>query len=95
MVGLGWEMIESYDVGSLPINGDVEVLRRGAAIYGSILRFLRGPEDAEVRSSKTFEERVLRSFLDKLRAGVDIPNYPQFRDMNLMFLEMLEGIERG
>lgn len=85
-------MIESYDVGSLPVDGDAEVLRRGAAIYGSILHFLRGPEDADVQASRTFEERILRSFLDKVRAGVDVPNYPQFRDMNEMFLSSMEGL---
>lgn len=88
-------MIRSYDVGSLPIDGDGETLNKGALIFTSILPFLWGPERAGVQQSRIFEEKVLQVFLDKLRSGVDIPNYPQFRDMNLMFLEMLEGIERG
>ena len=88
-------MIRSYDVGSLPIDGDDATLNRGATIYTSILPLLKCPDHAEVQETRIFEERVLRAFLDKLRSGIDVPNYPQFRDMNLMFLEMLEGIERG
>jgi 5-methyltetrahydropteroyltriglutamate--homocysteine methyltransferase len=33
----------------------------------------------------------VEAFIDKLRMGIDIPNYPQFRDMNRMFLELLRG----
>lgn len=43
--------------------------------------------------SDEFREAVVRGLLDKLRAGIDIPNYPQFRDMISMFTEMLEGVE--
>ena len=37
---------------------------------------------------------LLQALVDKLRAGVDIPNYPQFRDMNQMFLKLLRGVIR-
>jgi 5-methyltetrahydropteroyltriglutamate--homocysteine methyltransferase len=37
---------------------------------------------------------VLEGLLDKIRVGIDVPNYPQFRDMNEMFLSMIDGIER-
>jgi len=87
--------IKSYDVGSLPIDGDTELLSKGAIIFTSILPLLRGPDDPKVRSSRIFEEKIVQVFLDKLRAGIDVPNYPQFRDMSLMFLEMIEGIQRG
>ncbi|HDI53024.1 MAG TPA: hypothetical protein ENF89_02605 [Candidatus Bathyarchaeota archaeon] len=36
----------------------------------------------------------MRGLIDKLRAGLDIPNYPQFRDMNEMFLKLLRGLHR-
>jgi len=41
-----------------------------------------------------FEEKVAVGFLDKLKVGVDVPNYPQFRDMNEMFLESIAGLEK-
>lgn len=39
-----------------------------------------------------FENSVKSGFLDKARAGIDVPNYPQFRDMNEMFLNAINGI---
>lgn len=80
-------------MGSIPIDGDATILNHGATIYTSILPLLRGSDDPKVRSSKIFEEKVLQVFKDKLRSGADIPNYSQLRDMNLMFLEMMEGAE--
>lgn len=41
-----------------------------------------------------FEEKVAAGFVDKAKAGVDVPNYPQFRDMNEMFLESIAGLEK-
>jgi len=35
---------------------------------------------------------VVDGFIDKAQADIDIPNYPQYRDMTQMFLEMLEGV---
>lgn len=49
-------------------------------------RFLKDPE--------YFQQRVTESFVDKLRMGIDIPTYPQFRDMNEMFIEMMGGVEK-
>jgi 5-methyltetrahydropteroyltriglutamate--homocysteine methyltransferase len=40
------------------------------------------------------EEKVVASFMDKLKVGVDVPNYPQFRDINKMFLESIAGLEK-
>jgi 5-methyltetrahydropteroyltriglutamate--homocysteine methyltransferase len=37
---------------------------------------------------------VLEGLRDKIRVGIDVPNYPQFRDMNEMFLSMMDGVER-
>lgn len=42
-------------------------------------------------TSKEYAEMVKRTFLMKLKAGVDLPNYPQFRDMNEMFLGLIKN----
>jgi len=79
-------MIESYDSGSTPFIGDFRKFLDGFAAYS---RSSTPSDQAEY-----FESRVVESFLDKIRAGIDIPNYPQFRDMNEMFLEFMEGLEK-
>ena len=79
-------MIKSCDVGSLPFIGDVERFLEGAE------RFESSPTDD---SAKYFEKKVVEGFLDKLNAGLDVPNYPQFRDMNRMFLGMIDGVEKA
>ncbi len=77
-------MVKSCDVGSLPFNGDFQLLSKGASRYGQVID----------ESTVFFENQVLTSFLDKTRAGVDVPNYPQFRDMNQMMLDLIDGIRR-
>jgi len=74
--------LESYDVGSLPFEGDFEKFCRGASAK---------PDGEDYRY---FEDKVVEGFLDKLRAGIDLPNYPQFRDMNEMFMCSIRGVER-
>ena len=78
-------MIKSCDVGSLPFHDDIEKFLEGAA------RFSLYPDDDSV---KYFEKSVITGFLDKVEAGIDVPNYPQFRDMSKMFLATMEGVER-
>jgi 5-methyltetrahydropteroyltriglutamate--homocysteine methyltransferase len=78
-------MIRSCDVGSLPFVGDSKKFVEGAS------RFSLYPAD---ESCEFFEKKVLEGLLDKIRVGIDVPNYPQFRDMNEMFLSMIDGIER-
>ena len=78
-------MVKSCDVGSLPFTGDIEKFSKGAE------HFLFHPEDD---FAKYFEETVVTSFIDKIEAGIGIPNYPQFRDMNKMFFEMIDGVKR-
>ncbi len=79
-------MIRSCDAGSLPFpNNNMDRFLHGASSFG------QHPEEDSV---KFFEEKVITVFLDKIRKDVDVPNYPQFRDMNEMFLEMIEGVER-
>jgi methionine synthase II (cobalamin-independent) len=77
-------MIECCDSGSLPFFGDVEKFLEGATRFGVY------PVDDSV---EFIEKKVVEGFIDKLGAGVDVPNYPQFRDMNEMFLTMLEGVK--
>ena len=76
-------MIKSCDSGSLPPVGDFEKFMDGAK------NFCKNGESAEY-----FERRVVSSFIDKIRVGIDVPNYPQFRDMNTMFFEMIDGVEK-
>ncbi|NIP67060.1 hypothetical protein GWN63_03265 [Candidatus Bathyarchaeota archaeon] len=77
-------MIRSCDVGSLPLLGDEERFLEGAtAIQGSAEEAVR-----------YFEEKVAEGLLHKVEAGIDVPSYPQFRDMNRMFLEMMQGVEK-
>lgn len=78
-------MIQSYDVGSLPFFGSLDAFARGAE------RFQASIND---EWAAFFEKSVVNGFFDKLAVGVDIPNFPQFRDMNEMFLAMTAGVER-
>jgi len=78
-------MVESCDVGSLPFAGDVNKFLEGANCYGSLTEDLR---------SQYFEEKIVEGFLHKMKAGVLVPNYPQFRDMSHMFLSMIDGVEK-
>ncbi len=43
---------------------------------------------------KIFEKVVVEGFIGKLKAGIQVPTYPQYRDMNEMFLEMIDGISK-
>jgi len=82
----------STDVGSLPPRVDHSKLREGARKTYTVERFL--PRRSEEDPLSVFEGEVVGAFVDKLRAGVTVPNYPQFRDMNEMFLEMIQGITK-
>ncbi len=84
-------MIQIYDVGSLPFKGEWATFLRGA----QVTPFLEALHPTKYRSDKAyFETRVMESFLDKVKMGIDVPNYPQFRDMNEMFLNAISGIEK-
>ena len=78
-------MIKSCDVGSLPFINDSAKLLEGAMCFS----LSQADESAEY-----FEKTIVSSFLDKLRSDLDVPNYPQFRDMNKMFLSMIHGLEK-
>lgn len=84
--------METCDTGSLPFDGDLERFLKGARpidpIYG--LLFPSKIEEAQ----RYFDEKVVETFIQKVGAGIGVPNYPQFRDMNEMFLDAFTGIER-
>lgn len=69
------------DVGSLPCSQDMN-------------RFLEGSSQLITDSAEYFENTIVNAFLDKLKAGVSVPAFPQFRDMNEMFLSIFEGLEK-
>lgn len=83
--------ILSYDVGSMPFPGDLKSQRQfeeKGRRYGNLTDYLFDNDYSD------FESAVISGFIGKLNAGVDVPNYPQYRDMNTMFLERLEGVEK-
>lgn len=80
----------SSDIGSLPARIETDIIRSGAKKANSLLPYLGISNEDYV----DFEEAVVSSFIDKLKVGVDIPNYPQFRDMNDMYFELMEGLEK-
>jgi len=75
-------MVESCDVGSLPFVGDFQKFLEGTSNYKRVVN----------ESTEFFEKKVVEGFLDKAKAGIEVPNYPQYRDMNQMFLDMIEGL---
>lgn len=77
-------MVKSLDEGSLPFVGDFQKFLEGASNYG------RAVND----STKFFEEKVKDGFFDKVEAGIDVPNYPQYRDVDQVFFGVIEGIEK-
>ena len=80
----------SSDVGSMPHRISVDALWRGARRSTSMLPLLGLADDAY----DNFKNEILTIFADKVKAGVDIPNYPQLRDMNEMFFELISGYEK-
>ena len=78
-------MMKSCDSGSLPSLDDSEKFLEGAKLFNRPQKNV---------STEYFEKCVIKSFLDKIRVGIDVPNYPQFRDMNQMFLSMMDGLEK-
>jgi 5-methyltetrahydropteroyltriglutamate--homocysteine methyltransferase len=77
-------VIESYDAGSMPFVGDFQKFLEGASNHGQ----------TDNDSTEFFEKKVTEGFLDKVQTGIDVPNYPQFRDMNQMFFDVIGGIEK-
>jgi 5-methyltetrahydropteroyltriglutamate--homocysteine methyltransferase len=84
-------LIRTYDVGSLPFAGDFIKFSSGAKVtpFTELLYPTKYVED-----KKYFKNIVKAGFLNKIKAGIDIPNYPQYRDMSLMFLKSIKGVEK-
>ena len=78
-------MMKSCDSGSLPFIGDSAKFLERSTHFG----FSNNDNSADY-----FEKHVVQSFLDKLGAGIDVPNYPQFRDMSEMILSQIDGLEK-
>jgi 5-methyltetrahydropteroyltriglutamate--homocysteine methyltransferase len=78
-------MIKSCDSGSFPFIGDY------AKFLEDVQRFGLNHSD---ESAEYFEKKIVENFLDKIDAGIDVPNYPQFRDMSEMFLSIMDGVEK-
>jgi len=75
-------MVRTCDAGSLPFVGDFQKFLIGASNYGRVVN----------DSTEFFEKKIVEGFLHKVEAGIDVPNYPQYRDMTQMFLDMIEGV---
>ncbi|MCX6655686.1 MAG: zinc ribbon domain-containing protein [Candidatus Bathyarchaeota archaeon] len=82
-------MVSICDIGSMPPKIPHNELREGARHLQSLAQYTRYGKGYE--SARKFEENVTSGLIDKLRAGVDVPSYPQFRDMNEMFLDLIDG----
>lgn len=87
-------MILIDDVGSFPLPENVtrDQVSKAAIMYARA--FARGlPPDKIAQNKFILHNLVLpvqQAFETKLATGIDLPNYPQFRDMNTMFLDLLE-----
>jgi len=77
-------MIESCDVGSLPFVGDFNKYLDGASNY----------RKTTSESTSFFEDKAVLGFIDKAKAGIEVPNYPQYRDMTQMFIDMIDGLTK-
>jgi len=80
----------SSDIGSMPTKTSSVTIWNGARRTGSLLPLLGvGNEDYEI-----FKDELVSTFIDKIKAGVDVPNYPQFRDMNEMYFTIMNGFTK-
>jgi 5-methyltetrahydropteroyltriglutamate--homocysteine methyltransferase len=77
-------MVESCDAGSLPFVGDFEKFSEGASKHGLVIS----------EATRFFEKKIVDGFVEKVKAGIEVANYPQYRDMNKMFFDMIEGLEK-
>jgi methionine synthase II (cobalamin-independent) len=68
----------------MPFVGDLNKFLTGATRYGSVTD----------ESTLFFESKVVSGFIDKAKAGIMVPNYPQYRDMTQMFIDMINGLTK-
>ena len=81
----------SSDVGSVPQRIESDVIYSGARKTNGLLPYLGVSNHDYI----AFQEEVVSAFKDKISAGIKVPNYPQFRDMNQMFFELIDGFEKS
>ena len=86
-------IIKTCDVGSMPFPGNFKKFIKGAKLIDPLMELLH--VDKESKERKYFEEKVVQNYIDKIRIGIDVPSYPQFRDMNEMFLNTIRGIKKS
>jgi 5-methyltetrahydropteroyltriglutamate--homocysteine methyltransferase len=84
------DIVETCDTGSLPFVGDFDHYLKVASAYAEATPLSEMTESFRAY----FDDKVEKGFLVKRKAGIDIPNYPQFRDMSEMFFEVLTGISK-
>ncbi|MFP3952366.1 MAG: hypothetical protein ACLFVP_09545 [Candidatus Bathyarchaeia archaeon] len=84
-------MIKTCDVGSLPLRGEASRIEEGAERYNTLLELLAMTSEA----LDFFEEQIIQGLADKIRSGINVANYPQYRDMNKMFLDVINGVKHG
>nr|NIO00310.1 hypothetical protein [Anaerolineae bacterium]NIQ83088.1 hypothetical protein [Anaerolineae bacterium] len=80
----------SSDIGSMPATTEPQVIDAGAQRSGTLLPLL----NIGMEEYSGFRDAVVSAYADKARAGVEVPNYPQFRDMNEMFFQLMRGVEK-
>lgn len=84
-------MVLTYDVGSVPFSGEFERFLESSRM-SSLQRMLHYTVDSAER--RYFEDKIMEGFIGKIKSGISVPNYPQFRDMNEMFLNCMTGIDK-
>jgi 5-methyltetrahydropteroyltriglutamate--homocysteine methyltransferase len=86
-------MVQTCDVGSMPFTGDFDAFSKGAKPVDPLMELLYIEKHSVEK--RFFEEKIVQSLIDKVRVGIDVPNYPQFRDMSEMFLSLIGGIAKA
>jgi 5-methyltetrahydropteroyltriglutamate--homocysteine methyltransferase len=80
------------DVGSMPVIGMEAEFLEGAKLSQSLTQYTGYGNG--FKHIQFFEDQVIRGLSDKMIAGIDVPTYPQFRDMSTMFLSIIKGVEK-
>jgi 5-methyltetrahydropteroyltriglutamate--homocysteine methyltransferase len=80
----------SSDIGSMPAKINTETIWSGSRQSTSLLHLL-GVGNADYEA---FKDTLVVAFIDKIKVGIDIPNFPQFRDMNEMYFTLMSGFEK-
>jgi len=83
--------MDSCDAGSLPFTESRA--NRDKFLLGAVDYRLHSDKDLS-DAGRYFEKKVVASFIHKAQMGIDIPYYPQFREMNHMFLSVFPDLEK-